>query len=73
MNLNLRTDNKGLFFECELLEGNQMAIDAYLDVKNGLLTGCSFGFVVTKDEYKMVDGQVVRLERCSTSTSSRRP
>jgi len=58
-NLKLTVDNKGLFFEANLLDTNT-ANDAYTDISNNLLTGCSWGFVVSDDSWAMKDGQMVR-------------
>jgi hypothetical protein len=55
-NLTLTVDNIGLRFEATLLD-TSTANDAYTDIKNSLLTGMSFGFRVSADEWNwMPDG-----------------
>ena len=48
--LELKKDEKGLFFHAELLD-TQSNKDIYKSVKSGLIDKCSFAFVVRGDEY----------------------
>ena len=59
VNLTLRDDPTGLWFEADLLP-TQTAQDAYKDISAGLLSGCSFGFVVDQDAWSYSNGKVLR-------------
>ena len=48
--LSLSVDENGLYFEANLVN-TQAAKDIYTLIKDGLISGCSFGFVVAKDSY----------------------
>ena len=51
--LTLREDTKGLFFECSLPD-TQTARDVRTSILRGDLSGCSFGFQVTKQTWREV-------------------
>ena len=60
VNLTLTTDSNGLRFNCDLLD-TETARTAYSDISAGLLSGCSFGFSVAKDQWSQnSDGSMRR-------------
>ena len=48
--LNLTVDENGLYFEAKIADTTQ-GRDIYTLIKDGLISGCSFGFVVKEDSY----------------------
>lgn len=59
-NLKLATDSKGVAFTCPIDTRQSYASDLAVSVERGDTAGCSFGFTVTKDSWKNVDGAAVR-------------
>ncbi|HEV2133396.1 MAG TPA: HK97 family phage prohead protease [Terracidiphilus sp.] len=57
--LALNPDNKGLAFTITLPKTN-IGDDTAENVRLRNLTGCSFGFVAVKDDWKVVNGQLTR-------------
>src|SRR5665213_291414 len=58
----LRQDKTGLAFEVSPMPSTTLGNDTYEDVRNGSLTGCSFGFFVRDDTWTQdADGKLMRV------------
>ena len=51
--LELKSDDYGLWGKVEINEADSMAMDVYARVSRGDITGCSFGFFVEDEEYRI--------------------
>ena len=59
-NLNLRSDDVGLYFELRVNPNVTWAKDTYELVKDGVLTGMSFGFCCKDDDWNEENGNTIR-------------
>ena len=59
-NLSLRSDDIGLYFELRVNPNVSWAKDTYELVKDGVLTGMSFGFCCKDDDWNEENGNAIR-------------